>query len=85
MFAVGNDLAFDCLGFSPARIFISNYREAFQARFPQWDASFAPLELDPLGLEYCRKTISRLPSEFPYDVIARARAFLERFKMGEER
>lgn len=73
------DLAFDCFGYCPRDRFLAGYIDMMRTAFPYWTASFLPLELDPIGWEFCTRYRHRHPTQFPRDALARARAFIAQF------
>lgn len=73
------DVVFDCRGYTCRKAFFGEYRDAVRRLILDWDAEFVPLDLDPIGWDYCRATRSRHPSQFFQDPMPRALAYMSRF------
>jgi len=77
--AMRGDLVFDWAGYNERETFLADYVQAMRALVPGWDARLRPISMDPISWDFCRATGSRHPSQFRYDPLPRARAFLTRF------
>ncbi len=81
---VRKNLVFDCAGYSGRDDFLTEYVEAMRTVFPDWRCDFDQLDMDPIGWEFCRTQNHRHPSQFPYDPIPRAEAFVRRFPSPDD-
>jgi hypothetical protein len=80
MVVARDDLVFDWAGFQRRDGFLLEYFEAMRRVFPDWDARFELIELDPIGWDFCRLHKHRHPSQFLHDPLPRARAFVNGFQ-----
>jgi hypothetical protein len=77
--AAREDAVFDVWGYTPRAEFLEEYTAAMRVRFPDWSAEFQPINVDPIGWEFCRARDHRHPTQFSQDPLARALAFVGRF------
>ena len=75
-----DNLVFDWAGFQLREAFLLDYFGAMQRFFPEWDAALVPVELDPIGWDFCRLHNHRHPTQFLRDPLPRARAFATKFR-----
>ena len=74
-----DELVFDCAGYATRTPFLAEYFTAMRRLVADWDAHFVPLELDPIGWEFCGSNQHRHPSQFLHDPLPRALALARRF------
>lgn len=70
----GDDVTFDWKGYQPRSDYLRSFEQERQMTMPGWYCSMIPVS-DPLGWRFCRRFHHRHPSQFPDDVLARARRF----------
>jgi hypothetical protein len=79
MVVVRDDLVFDWAGYERRDVFLVDYFDSMRSMFPDWDARFVRVELDPIGWEFCEAHKHRHPTQFLHDPLPRARAFASKF------
>lgn len=72
---------FDWRGYRPRREYLAFLAQERSSFMPGWHYSLVAIP-DPLGWPFCRRYRHRHPSQFPHDVVARAKRYLGRFSKG---
>src|SRR5690606_15602752 len=72
VFATDETTAFDWRGYRSRRAYLGLLEEECRALMPGWRYSLVPVP-EPLGWSFCRVHCHRHPSQFPGDVVARAK------------
>ena len=72
---VGNEVTFDWLGYQERGDYLTRLEQQRRLAMPGWHCSMVPIA-NPLSWTFCRPFHHRHPSQFPHDVMARARRFL---------
>ena len=71
---IGDELTFDWLGYQPRGDRLTRFEQERRTAMPGWHGSMVPIA-DPLSWTFCRQFHHRHPTQYPYDVMERARRF----------
>lgn len=72
---IGDEVAFDWQGYQARGDRLKRFEQERRAAMPGWHGSMIPIT-DPLSWDFCSQFHHRHSSQFPHDVMARARRFL---------